>query len=207
VLLRQTRSVNTRRTIVHAASRLWADQGYADTTVEDICAAAEVGRSTFYQHFDSKESLLTEIALTTARGVADDVEVTLDNGTLDDNLDAFVEGLVRRIEGTPRSLVVMIMRQVAMRAVTTRVEQSEDILFDDVLACIIEDGQSRGEIVADVDPGDVGEVLGGMVLDALQRWTAEASDRTLREGLELRFDLLLRPLRKSKPAKRKDEKT
>jgi AcrR family transcriptional regulator len=203
VLLRQTRSVNTRRIIVHAATRLWAKKGFADTTVDDICVAAQVGRSTFYQHFDSKESLLTEIALTTASGVAGDVEVTLEKGTLDDNLEAFVEGLVRRVEGTPRSLVVMVMRQVAMRAVSARDERSENILFDDVLACIIENGQARHEIVPDVDPGDVGEVLGGMVLDALQRWTADDSDRTLREGLELRFDLLLRPLRTSEPAKQR----
>ena len=100
----------------------------------------------------------------------------------------------------------MIMQQVAMRAATTREERSENILFDDVLACIIEVGQSRGEIVPDVDPGDVGEVLGGMVLDALQRWTAGDSDRTLRESLELRVDLLLRPLRKSEPARRKQKR-
>jgi AcrR family transcriptional regulator len=203
VLLRQARSVNTRSTIVRAATRLWTKKGYADTTVEDICAAAKVVRSTFYQHFDSKDSLLTEIALTTALGVAGDVEGTLGNGTLDDNLAAFVDGLVRRIEGTPRSLVVMVMRQVFIRAPANRDQRSEHILFDDVLAAIIEDGQARGEIVGDVDPGDVGEVLAGMVLDALQRWTAEDSDRTLREALELRFDLLLRQLRTVKPARRK----
>lgn len=206
MLLRQSRSLNTRRTIVHAATRLWTKKSYSDTTVDDICAAAKVVRSTFYQHFDSKDSLLAEIAVTTALGVAGDVEDTLENGTLDGNIDAFVEGLVRRIEGTPRSLVVMIMRQVAMRAVAKRDARGGDILFDDVLAYIIEDGQSRGEIVPDVDAGDVGEVLSGMVLDALQRWTAGDSDRTLREALQLRFDLLLRPLRKPKPAKRKGGK-
>jgi AcrR family transcriptional regulator len=203
VLLRQSRSVNTRRTIVLAATRLWAKKSYADTTVDDICAAAKVVRSTFYQHFDSKDSLLTEIALTTALGVAGDVENTLEKGTLDDNLGAFVDGLVRRVESTPRSLVVMVMRQVAMRAVAKREGRADDILFDDVLSVIIEDGQSRGEVVPDVDPADVGEVLGGMVLDALQRWAAGDSDRTLREALELRFDLLLRPVRKPKPVRRK----
>jgi AcrR family transcriptional regulator len=207
VLLRQSRSVNTRRAIVHAATRLWTKKSYADTTVDDICAAAKVVRSTFYQHFDSKDSLLTEIALTTALGVASDVENTLETGALDDNLAAFVDGLVRRIEATPRSLVVLIMRQVSVSAVAKRHEATEHVQFDDVLAYIIEGGQSRGEVVADVDAGDVGEVMGGMVLDALQRWTAEDSDRTLREALELRFNLLLRPLRTSKPAGRKRMRT
>jgi AcrR family transcriptional regulator len=206
VLLRQSRSVKTRRTIVHAATRLWTKKSYADTTVDDICAAAKVVRSTFYQHFDSKDSLLTEIALTTALGVAGDVDDTFESGSLVDKLRDFIDGLVRRIENTPRSLVVMVMRQVAMRAVAKREERADDILFDDVLAYIIEDGQSRGEVVTDVDAADVGEVMGGMVLDALQRWAAEDSDRTLREALELRFDLLLRPLRKPKPAKRTSAK-
>jgi AcrR family transcriptional regulator len=207
VLLRQSRSLNTRRAIVHAATRLWTKKSYADTTVDDICAAAKVVRSTFYQHFDSKDSLLTEIALTTALGVAGDVEDTLESGALDDNLAAFVDGLVRRIEQTPRSLVVMIMRQVSVGAVAKRDARPEQIQFDDVLAYIIESGQSRGEIVADVDAGDVGEVMGGMVLDALQRWAAEDSDRSLREALDLRFDLLLRPLRAPTPARRKQGKS
>jgi AcrR family transcriptional regulator len=45
-----------RERIVHAVTVTVADFGYAQTTVSDICAAARVGRKTFYQQFEDKES-------------------------------------------------------------------------------------------------------------------------------------------------------
>jgi AcrR family transcriptional regulator len=194
-LLRQGRSVNTRRTIIRAAARLWGHQDYAETTVEDICAAAGVGRSTYYLHFESKERLLIELALATARGVAADVETGVQGGTVDDELRTFMDGLVRRMEGTPRSLAVTVMRQVSITSVSSRQPAEEDVLFDDVLTRVVREGQERGELRAEVDPRDVGEVMAGMTIDALQRWAGGADERTLRQSLELRFDLALAALR------------
>jgi len=50
-LLRRQRSVDTREAIVRAAARLWAERGYESTTVDEICTAAGIGRSTYYFHF------------------------------------------------------------------------------------------------------------------------------------------------------------
>ncbi|HEX4217386.1 MAG TPA: TetR/AcrR family transcriptional regulator [Acidimicrobiales bacterium] len=198
-LLRQGRSVNTRRAIILAAARLWGQRDYAETTVEDLCAAAGVGRSTYYLHFESKERLLIELALATARGVAADVEAAVQGGTVDDELRAFMDGLVRRMEGTPRNLAVAVMRQVAISSVSSRKPAEEDILFDDVLTRVVQDGQERGELRSEVDARDVGEVMAGMTLDALQRWAGGTDERTLRQRLELRFDLAVAPLRAPRP--------
>lgn len=199
-LLRQGRSVNTRRAIVRAAVHLWAERGYAETTVDDICLAAGVGRSTYYLHFESKERLLIELALETARGVAAEVEAATGGGTVDDQLAAFVDGLVRRMEGTPRSLAMIVMRQVSINSVAPRHRSTEAILFDDVLTRIVADGQESSEVRSDVDARQMGEILAGMTLDALQRWAGSQSDHTLRCGLQLRFDLLLAAIRTAQPA-------
>lgn len=47
----------TRRTLQHALLSLMLKQGYDAVTVEDICAEADVGRSTFYAHFTGKDDL------------------------------------------------------------------------------------------------------------------------------------------------------
>ena len=194
-LLRQERSVNTRRAIVRAARTLWAEQGYAETTVEDLCELAGVGRSTYYLYFESKERLLIELALATAHGVAADVETIAPDSTIDERVGAFIDGLARRMEGTPRSLARIVMRQVSMSAVTSRQTASGEILFDDVLAAIVRDGQGRGEVRTNVNATDIGEVMAGMILDALERWAGGDNRRTLRQGLELRLNLLLAAIR------------
>jgi AcrR family transcriptional regulator len=197
VLLRQKRSINTRNAIVRAARQLWAEKGYAETTVDDLCELAGVGRSTYYLHFESKERLLIELSLATARGVADDVGATAPDATLDVRVAAFIDGLTRRMERTPRSLAQIVMRQVSMNAVTSRQSASGDILFDDVLAGIVRDAQKRGEIQPGIDPTDIGEVMAGMILDALERWAAGDAKRTLRQSLELRLGLLVTAIRTS----------
>ena len=48
-----------RRELVGAAARLFDERGYDDTTVDDIAAAAGVGRRTFFRYFRSKEDAIS----------------------------------------------------------------------------------------------------------------------------------------------------
>ncbi|MBC3193789.1 TetR family transcriptional regulator [Pseudonocardia sp. C8] len=48
-----------RRDLVAAAARLFTDRGYDETTVDDIAAAAGVGRRTFFRYFRGKEDALS----------------------------------------------------------------------------------------------------------------------------------------------------
>jgi AcrR family transcriptional regulator len=51
------RAVERARLIDEAATRLFADQGYAATTVEDVVAAAGVTKPMLYRHYESKQDL------------------------------------------------------------------------------------------------------------------------------------------------------
>lgn len=53
----EEQSINTRRRILDAAEQLFFSQGYAHTSVENICAAAGVTKGAFYHHFDNKDAV------------------------------------------------------------------------------------------------------------------------------------------------------
>ncbi|MFC1414737.1 TetR/AcrR family transcriptional regulator [Streptacidiphilus sp. N1-12] len=55
---REQNKQRTRRALEDAAARLFAEQGFAATTVRDIATAAGVGERTFFRYFPSKEDLV-----------------------------------------------------------------------------------------------------------------------------------------------------
>src|SRR5437588_10320626 len=55
---RQRRSADIRERLFRAALALFAKKGFAETTVEDITNAADLGKGTFFNHFPSKDHIL-----------------------------------------------------------------------------------------------------------------------------------------------------
>ena len=56
--LRERKKAKTRAAIREHAMRLFQEQGYADTTVDQIADAAEVSPSTFFRYFPTKEDVV-----------------------------------------------------------------------------------------------------------------------------------------------------
>ncbi len=54
---------NTRGKIVSAAWKLFYEQGYDNTTVEDIVFASETSKGSFYHYFSGKDDLLGSLSM------------------------------------------------------------------------------------------------------------------------------------------------
>ncbi len=55
--LRERKKARTRRELIEVSQRLFARQGYANTTLEDICAEVEIRPQTLLRYFESKAHL------------------------------------------------------------------------------------------------------------------------------------------------------
>lgn len=55
-------SRNTKGKIVAAAWKLFYEQGYADTTIEEIVEVSGTSRGSFYHYFEGKEELISSLS-------------------------------------------------------------------------------------------------------------------------------------------------
>lgn len=57
---RDKRVIETRERIFHTALKLFAERGFMATTIDAIAQEADIGKSTFFNYFDNKESILLQ---------------------------------------------------------------------------------------------------------------------------------------------------
>lgn len=189
---RQERGRETRRNLIRTAARLWSERGFDDVTVEEICSEAGVGRTTFYLHFESKERLLASLAGATSAGVAADLEAARSTGSLDDQLDVLIRGIVRRMQDVPKSLAELVIhsqRVQLMKLVPGELSTSKR--FADLVRHVVGDARRGGELVPAADPAELGEILGALTMDAIEAWAAGRSRKSLAAVLRFRFALVL----------------
>ena len=60
--MRKKRTQTTKAKIVSAAWKLFYEQGYEDTTVDDIVYESGTSKGSFYHYFSGKDALLSSLS-------------------------------------------------------------------------------------------------------------------------------------------------
>jgi AcrR family transcriptional regulator len=166
--LRERKKAKTRWAIQEHALRLFAEQGYDNTTVDQIAAAAEVSPSTFFRYFPTKEDIVVQDEF-------DDlfVEAFRAAGTTARPLEALRRSALQVVTGIDDAEVAKAIQrgQLALGVPALRARSMENTLarFAEAAEAFAE-GLGRP---AD-DPGVqafVGACIGGF-LPLLLRWVA-----------------------------------
>ena len=140
---------NTRGRIISAAWKLFYEQGYENTTVEDIVFESETSKGSFYHYFDGKDALLGTLAYVFDEKYEQLMEI------MDPNLDAMEKLIYLNHE-----LFAMIDGGVSMdllaRLLSTQLlARGEKHLLDrnrtyfKLLRQIITEGQRTGQLRTD----------------------------------------------------------
>jgi TetR/AcrR family transcriptional repressor of mexJK operon len=108
------RALRSRVAIVEAATLLFLERGYVDTSVDDIAARAAVSKRTVYNNFVDKERLFTEIVLgvtSTAERFADELVAPLRQA---DDVAAALHDLARQhLASVTRPQIVRLRRLIS----------------------------------------------------------------------------------------------
>ncbi|MDY6974412.1 MAG: TetR/AcrR family transcriptional regulator, partial [Thermodesulfobacteriota bacterium] len=59
--VKKNQGENTRGKILAAATKLICENGYSNTTLEEIAKQARTGKSTIFYHFKNKEEILSAV--------------------------------------------------------------------------------------------------------------------------------------------------
>lgn len=93
--------------LVQAAMALWRTNGYANTTVVQICRAAGVSKALFYFYFPRKEDVLFEVGVMSTRSaqhvITDMLGADYDLPTV---IAAALSDLERSMARNPRELII-----------------------------------------------------------------------------------------------------
>lgn len=88
--------MDKRATILRAAAEVFLRHGYVGASMDEIAARAAVSKQTVYKHFADKQSLFTELVVSTIRAASDAVHAeVLDLGGSGD-IEADLRDLARR---------------------------------------------------------------------------------------------------------------
>lgn len=143
---RERRAAETRLRLFRCAIELFSQRGFPNVTVGDITEAADVGKGTFFNYFESKEhvlGVLAEIQLGKLRGAVEQAE----SGKRSIELilhDLFV-GLAEEPGRSPELARALISGFVASRR-STEIMALNMTNGREIIARAIEIGQKRKEI-------------------------------------------------------------
>ena len=186
---RLRRSAELRERIFRASLDLFAKKGFAETTVEDITNAADVGKGTFFNYFPSKDHILLAFGEMQLGRLQATVEQAQNSS---EPVSTFLKTLRARMTEEParNPTIVRTILQAHLSSAPVREAMGKNhARAQALLTQFIELGQNRGDIRKDIQPTELAYVFRQMVFGTLLLWSL-FGDTTLPD----RIDTALRVL-------------
>jgi AcrR family transcriptional regulator len=172
-----------RERLLSAALELFALNGFAETTIDQIAARADVARQTVLNHFPHK----ADFARAWGQERRDRLAAVGERAGLDESARTLVH----------RHLAALAEMSEHERDLTRSMLQSltptEVFLYiRAVPAAVIERGQAQGEFSSGADPHAAAEILTSMYVGTLSRWLIDGPPPfDLAQALAARLELVL----------------
>jgi AcrR family transcriptional regulator len=168
---RQRRAAETRLRLFRCALQLIAERGFPNVTVEDITEAADVGKGTFFNYFETKDhvlSVMAEIQLGKMREAASRSVVGKQT------IQTVLRQLAHRLSEEPgrspalaRALISSFLASEGIREILKRTMHEGRKTIGEIVAA----GQLRGEINPRLKKGKVALQFFQAIMGTVLLWS------------------------------------
>ena len=188
----------TKKKIVSAAWKLFYEQGYDDTTVDDIIRESGTSKGSFYHYFEGKDALLSTLSLLFDEKYEELME------TMDEDMNSFDKLLLLNME-----LFTMIENTVPLDLLarmysTQLITRGDKHLLDrnrtyyKVLRKIALEGQERGELRSDMSVNEMTKLYALCERALLYDWCICEGDYSLKNYARDMMPRFIRDLKNEK---------
>lgn len=152
---------------------MWRTNGYAKTTVADICRAAGVSRGLFYFYFPAKEDILFEVGLLSTRAAQKKVRALLLRNDYD--VEAVIGEALRSLERSmarnpPELIIQTILEGYRHEHQILAGEAADETADADMFGELFARAQRDGKLGAHVDVGHLSHLAGMHVSEGVRHW-------------------------------------
>ena len=191
-------SRNTKARIVNAAWKLFYEQGYEDTTVEDIIFESETSKGSFYHYFDGKDALLSSLSML----FDEQYELLMARSDLPEDRIDLLQYLNRSLFETIENTVsIDLLSRLFSSQLVTHGERhllDRSRTYYKLLRRVISEGQQKGEIRDDFTVGEVSRAYAMFERGLMYDWCLSGGEYSLPIYAGRMMPMFLESFRKQK---------
>lgn len=184
-------SRNTKGRIISAAWELFYEQGYDDTTVEEIIEKSQTSKGSFYHYFEGKDALLGSLSILFDEKYEELMEVMDKNMNSFNKLMFLNKELFKMVEN---SISLDLLARLYSSQLVTRGDRhllDHNRTYFKVLRQIVVEGQSRGQITEKASVNEIVNVYAMCERAFLYDWCISNGNYSLIQYSEKFFPMLL----------------
>ena len=189
---------NTKGNIITAAWQLFYEQGYDNTTVDEIIAAAKTSKGSFYHYFNGKDALLSTLAYLFDEKYEELMENMEESMNSYEKLLFLNQELFTMIEN---SISIDLLARLSSTQLVTRGEKSlldRSRLYYRLLSKIILEGQTSGELRTDISVGEIVKAYAICERAFMYDWCISGGEYSLRSYSQRMLPIFLSDFRASR---------
>ena len=194
----EKRGKNTKKKIVSAAWKLFYEQGYENTTVEEIIDASGTSRGSFYHYFSGKDALLGSLSFMFDEKYEELIPQMDPSINAYDKLVFLNQELFAMIEDTISIDLLARMYSTQLTTTGERHLMDHNRIYYRLIRQIAVEGQARGELRSDISVNEITKLYALCERALLYDWCLCSGSYSLKQYAKTTMPMFLNQLRTGK---------